>query len=189
MADRLCGYCRGEGHRKTVCPQLLNERNTVLTHTPMQRKKLIELFGKVGLGIGALLRVQDYWDRDKFFLCIVKDFDWVAECNFIEAKNLKYSKKVRIQTRDARNDYITRAIHTSVLKLDGNAENYRISVPIGRLVGRLENDTTLMAEEQYYSRLLFTIDAPSHEIDYDPEILVKNVDMPRRLLQIGRAHV
>ena len=54
MADRLCGYCRAEGHRKPVCPEFLKERNTVLTHTPVQRKRLIEAFGKVGLGIGAL---------------------------------------------------------------------------------------------------------------------------------------
>ena len=185
MADRLCGYCRVEGHRKPVCPEFLNERNTILTHTPKERKTLIESFGKVGLGIGALLRVKDYWDPSKFALCIVKDFDWVSDCNFVEVKNLKYSKKVRLMTRNIDIDYITRSINMEVLRLDGGGEQYRVSVPISRMVGRLNNAKHILPEQDYYNKIMFSIDAPSHDIDYDPEILVNKVHMPRRLL-IGK---
>lgn len=185
MSERLCGYCRLSGHQKPACPEFLKERNTVLTHTPIERKKLIESLGKVGLGIGALLRVQDYWDPSKYALCIVKDFDWVADCNFVESKNVKYSKKVRILPRYVETDFLTRNVHVNVVRLDGGGEGYRISVPISRMVGRLNNAPHIMSEENYYNRINFTIDAPSHDIDYDPEVLVKNVSVPRRLL-IGK---
>ena len=60
MAERLCGYCRQLGHRKPECPDFLQHRNTVLTHTPKQRKALIEAFGKVYIKTVSVADLQHY---------------------------------------------------------------------------------------------------------------------------------
>ena len=181
MAERLCGYCRQLGHRKPECPDFLQHRNTVLTHTPKQRKALIEAFGNIGLGVGALLRVEDYWKPDKYKLCMVKDFDWVQSCNFIDVRNVKYSKRVRLDERHVEADYTSRSVHASLIAFDNGAEEIGVSVPITRLLMRHRNPNSVSPESAFYNRVNFTIDAPSHDIDYDPEILVKDIQMPTRL--------
>jgi len=182
MSERLCGYCRNIGHRKPDCPDFKDQRNIVLTHTPKERKALIEGFAKVGLGVGALLRVQDYWSPEKFKLCMVKDFDWVANCGFIEARNLKYSKRVKLEPRYVNESFIARSVHASLVSFDGGAEEITVSVPISRMLMRLKDPNSVSKEHDYYNRINFTIEAPSHDIDYDPEVLVKKVTMPQRLL-------
>ena len=185
MAERLCGYCRVIGHRKPDCPDFKDHRNTVLTHTPKQRKALIEAFGKVGMGVGALLRVQDYWNNERYKLCIVKDFEWVQNCSFIEARNIKYSKRVKLDTKFVEDGFINRSVHANLIAFDGGAEEIGVSVPISRILMRQRDPNSVPPEKDFYNRINFTIEVPSHEIEYDPEVLVNKVSMPQRLLLGG----
>lgn len=185
MSERLCGYCRVMGHRKPDCPEFKSQRELVLTHNPKQRKILIESFAKVGMGIGALLRVQDFWNLQKYKLCMVKDFEWVSNCSFIEARNLKYSKRVRLDTRFVEDGFISRSVHANLIAFDGGAEDVGVSVPISRMLMRQRDPNSVQPEREFYNRMNFTIEVPSHDIDYDPEVLVRRVTMPHRLLLGG----
>jgi hypothetical protein len=185
MAERLCGYCRQLGHRKPDCPDFKAHRDLVLYHTPKQRKLLIEGFAKVGMGIGALLRVQDYWNQDKYRLCMVKDFEWVSNCSFIEVRNIKYSKRVRLETKSVESGFINRSVHAGVVSFDGGAEEMSVSVPISRILMRHQDPNSVAPERDFYNRINFIIEVPSNDIQYDPEVLVRQVQMPQRLLLGG----
>jgi len=185
MSDRLCGYCRQLGHRKPDCPDFLGHRNTVLTHTPKQRKALIEGLARLGLGNGALLRVKDYWHLDRVHLCIVNNFNWVEGCSFITERNIKYSKRVRLEERFVESDFISRQIQMSVLKLNGGAEEINVGVPVSRMLMRFQDPNSVPPEEHYFNKIAFSIDAPSYDCDYDPQVLVKDVFMPQRL-RVGK---
>lgn len=185
MSERLCGYCRNVGHRKPDCPDFLGHRNTILTHTPKQRKALIEGLARLGLGNGALLRVQDYWHPDRVHLCIVNSFDWVEHCSFINERNVKYSKRVRLDELIIEENYINRQIQMRVLKLSGGTEEINVGVPISRMLKRLQDPNSVYPEEDYFNKIAFSIDSPSYDCDYDPQVLVKNIFMPQRL-RIGK---
>jgi hypothetical protein len=189
MSERLCGYCRAPGHRKPDCPTFINERNLVLTHAPKERKRLIEAFGEVGLGIGAMISYNaPSWATDQHFIGLVKDFSWVGTCSFMNSKQLKYSKRVKLEPLYVEQHYEHRNIHMNVVAMgNGVAEERRIAVPITRLLKRKKFADYVKREEVYFNPLPFTIVEPSHDIEIDREALIYSVTMPRRLLLTGES--
>jgi hypothetical protein len=178
--NRQCGYCRNPGHRRPDCPFFLEQRQHVLTHTPKQRKELIESLGKIGLGIGALVKVDSTWDGE--YLGLVKDFDWIRNMNFMDTKNIKYSKQVKLVPLDIKKDYVYRAIHAEVVLMgQGSAQQRNIRVRISNEISKANGvDMSGWAQESFLK-----IVSPSHDIEYDPDILVSHITMPRRLLKTG----
>ena len=187
MSERLCGYCRGPGHRKPDCPAFINERNLVLTHAPKQRKRLIEALGEVGLGVGAMITSNaPSWASDNHFIGLVKDFSWVSTCSFMNSKQIKYSKRVKLEPLFVDDSYEHRSIYMNVIAMgNGVAEERRIAVPISRLLRRKKFPDYIKREEAYFNPLSFTITDASHDVEFDHDALTASVIMPRRLLLGG----
>lgn len=182
MSDRLCGYCRQPGHRRPDCPEFNESRNLVLAHTPQQRKLLIESLGKIGLGIGAMMKVNLYHEGEH--IALVKDFDWVQHCNFIDTKYIRYSKRVKVNPQYVEKDFTYRGLYMEALVMgNGSAQqrNIRIYISNELLKFNGKHITDLLYMEERWADIV----APSHDIEYDPEILVTNINMPRRLLRTG----
>jgi hypothetical protein len=181
--NRQCGYCRAAGHRRPDCPVLHEHRNLVLTHTPKQRKELIEALGRIGLGNGGMFKNDDWAFTNRETIAMIRDFNFVQECNFIETKNVKYSKQVRIDPLNVSEHYVYRGVYVRVLVMgDGKALERNMRIAITRELNKLNG--TLNQTSWAFDGLL-EIAAPCHEVDYDPEILITNVTMPRRLLLSG----
>ena len=181
--NRQCGYCRTAGHRRPDCPLLAEHRTHVLTHTPKERKAYIDAMGKIGLGIGAIMKIDEYGFRNHEAIALIRDFDFIANCNFMDYRNIKYSKQIRLDPLYVAEDFIYRGIYTAVLCMgDGKAieRNIRIAITkeLNKLNGKLQSN-------MYDYHNLLEISSPSHDIEYDPELLVKNIAMPRRLLLSG----
>jgi hypothetical protein len=180
MSDRLCGYCRAPGHRKPECPEVKEQRHLLLTHTPKQRLELMRALAKLGLGVGSMFRGRDYYN-DCEYIGTIQNFDFVADCNFIEAKNVRYSKKVRLSTLDIHKDFIYRRIYIRYLHMAAGSTSYRnlalcVTQALHEAVGAPDRDMYRAAFPQD-----FNLFSPSDVIDYDDEILVRGIAMPKRL--------
>lgn len=184
MSERLCGYCRQSGHRRPDCPEFNGQRSTILTHTPQQRKVLIESLGKIGLGIGAMIKISSSYDGER--IALIKDYDWVRYCNFIDSKSLRYSKKVKLEQRFVDRDFTYRAISVGILSMgNGFAEERSMRVHITHELRKANNERT--DDSEWMQDRWLNIVAPSYDIDYDPKILVEKVDMPSRLILKGES--
>lgn len=182
MAEtRKCGYCMQPGHRKPACPMFAEQRHKVLTHTPIQRKELIATLGRMGLGNGALISIPERYGGDKRLIGIVHNFDWVSNCNFMDHRCIKYTKQVRLDERTLEADYEYRNIHMTFLETgSGSMTERNLGIRISRHI-RIMNGA--VAPNTYaWDPPVWKIESPSYETDYDPEILVMDVVMPRRLL-------
>lgn len=183
MQTRQCGYCRGEGHRKPECPLFLEQRQQVLTHTPAQRKALIEGLGAIGLGIGAMFKTEDWYNNSES-IGMIKDFSFVEHTNFFESKTVKYSKQVRLKPLTILDDYIYRRVYIQYLRTgDGSTQMRNIGISMTRSLAALRAGQDPFAYNHGFAML-----SPSHEIDYDPEILIKGITMPRRLCLTKELH-
>jgi hypothetical protein len=170
--SRLCGYCRLPGHRKPECPEIHAERNAILTHTPLQRKAVLKRFAEVGLGIGAMLKIQNYWDNNNEYLAYVQDLDFVGNMNFIDVRNIKYSKKVRVTKINASDMFGYRTIYIPLVRM-GHGTTEKVNHPF-----------KLFHNEQEYNTTTQIISA-SDNVDVDPQLMINNVHVPRRLLLRG----
>lgn len=179
MAEtRQCGYCRTAGHRRPACPKLHEARNLVLSHTPRERKRLLDMLGKLGFGNGAMIKFDGGWNRDQIGL--IYDFEWVSNCSFIDTRYVKYSKQVVIDTRNIEKDYYYRSLHVSILATgDGISKQSNLGMRISRHIDIFNGKPNKAWDWEQPSWQLVV---PSHEVDYDPEVLVKGIHMPRRLL-------
>lgn len=165
-SSRLCGYCRMGGHRKPDCPEFKSQRLICLTHTPKQRKALIDTLVANGLGIGAMIKGNS-WDGE--YVGLIDSFDWVKSANFVESTNVRYSKKVRLKELNLNWDFEYRSVHMRFLRMGGGHAEYRtksVHFKNGKLVS---NDWEMM------------VAAPSDTCEYDPDILVREIYMPTRL--------
>lgn len=185
MAERLCGYCRETGHRKPSCPMFHEHRNLVLTHTPKERKRLLEYLGKIGLGNGAMIKFDpDWYNISMGAIGIIHDFEWVSACSFFDVRNVRYSKQVKIDTRSVEKDYYYRSIHVNYLATgNGFSDHRNLGIRISRFIDKINGVTHREAAE--WDDPHWEIVSPSHDIDYDPDILIRHVYMPRRLLMPG----
>lgn len=172
MSERLCGYCRNPGHMKPSCPLFREERMLILKHTPIQRKLLIHSLAKAGMGNGAMVAGTDFWGKD--FIGIMQDFDWVGSANFMDYRNLKYSKKVRLTSLHIEKDYTYRRIHVKIISMaDGVTTMSNLPVYATKLYEGLSPTHFFDCQVQ--------IITPSYDADYDESILTKSVLMPDRL--------
>lgn len=177
MAERLCGYCRQPGHRRPECSTLLEERKLVLEHTPKQRLETLRALKKIGLGIGALVTLKD-WYTGAETLGMIKDFNFLTRANFMEHKQVKYSKRVKLSPLIVEKDYGYRRVHIEFLSMGGGGADLRnVGLNITTLLRMIDNSSIqpdLLAER-------FKMENPSEVIEFDPQILVRDVQMPRRL--------
>ena len=177
MAERLCGYCRVPGHRRPECPTFLEERKLVLEHTPKQRLETLRALKKIGLGIGALVTLKD-WYTGAETLGMIKDFNFLTRANFMEHKQVKYSKRVRLSPLLVDKDYGYRRVHVEFLSMGGGGADLRnVGLNLTTLLRMIDNSSIqpdLLAER-------FKMENPSEVIEFDPQILVRDVQMPRRL--------
>jgi hypothetical protein len=112
MSQRLCGYCRLDGHTVPSCPLKAEHRREILTHTPLQRKDLLETMAVQGFGYGAVLRLGGYYMYGKEKTMILMDTDWVKNLNYMGQKRKKYSKQVSLK----KNYAITRRTDGTILR-------------------------------------------------------------------------
>jgi len=177
MAERLCGYCRQPGHRRPECPTLLEERKLVLEHTPKQRLETIRALKKIGLGIGALVTLKDWYTGNES-LGMIKDYNFIRNANFMEHKQVKYSKRVKLMPLYVEKDYGYRRVHVEFLSMGGGGADLRnVGLNITTLLRILDNPS--VHQDPLTDR--FKMENPSQVIEFDPQILVQNIQMPRRL--------
>ncbi len=182
MSERLCGYCRNVGHRKPDCPLFAEQRNEVLTHTPIQRLALINALGKLGLGIGAMFKIQQWYDKSEY-IGMIKDFDFVKDANFIEARNIRCTSKVVLKQLDVNKDFMYRRVYVRYLKMgNGSAEDSNMGLCISEELAAAANGRSVLTHDKY------ELVSPSNDIDFDPSVLVKNISMPRRLCLTKELH-
>lgn len=171
---RLCGYCRQPGHMMRKCPTVLEERHLILKHTPEQRLVAIRSLAKVGLGIGAMIQRREWYEPAH--IGIIDNYDWISNANFIETKQIKYSKRVRVTPLFVESSYGYRSIHVRYVAMgNGSAGHKNASIYISRLIAQLEGRHV----DGYETDI--AISAPSNTLEFDPSILVENVNMPNRL--------
>ena len=99
MGSRLCGYCRMGGHRVPDCPMKAEQRKTVLTHTPKERKYLLEYMAKQGFGNGAVLRTGGHYTEEG--TAILNGGSWIAGAQFCAQNRVKYSKQVALNLNES----------------------------------------------------------------------------------------
>lgn len=175
---RLCGYCRQPGHMMRKCPTVLEERNNILKHTPQQRLVAIQSLAKLGLGIGAMIQRRDWYESEH--VGVINSFEWLKHAGFHEVKNIKYSKRVRVIPLRVTDDYGYRRLNLQYVAMgNGKAEFKNAGVHISRNLAALEGRVRDGYDDD------FIIVSPSYVIEFDPEILVENVQMPRRLCFSG----
>lgn len=99
MSDRLCGYCRDSGHQVRKCPVYAEHRWIALSHTPKERKFLIDTLAKLGFGLGATFRLRDWYGSSEMTVTLV-DHNWIKSMQFCSYKKVKYSKQVKITCKE-----------------------------------------------------------------------------------------
>ena len=171
---RLCGYCRQPGHMMRKCPTVLEERHLILKHTPEQRLATVKALAKLGLGIGAMIQRREWYEPEH--IGIIDNYNWLTNANFIETRPIKYSKRVRITPLFVNESFGYRRIHLQYVGMgNGSAAHKNLGIYISRALAASEGRHIDGYENDY------TIVAPSNTLDFDPSILVENVNMPARL--------
>jgi hypothetical protein len=169
------------GHCRPECLEVHQQRNLILTHTPLQRLELIRALGRLGFGLGAMFRGKEYYN-DGEFIGTVCNFDFVTACNFVESKNMRYSKKVRLNTLCVEKDYIYRRIYMRYLHMSGGTTSERnLSISVTQALLDAANAPERDAYRQAYAQDI-QLFAPSNDIEFDEEILIRDICMPKRLL-------
>jgi len=77
---RKCGYCSGEGHTKRTCEPRKRDIVRLNEANKLYRKRLLESFHEVGLGVGALVEQtrDNAWDPKSLSgdVLLVVDINW-----------------------------------------------------------------------------------------------------------------
>lgn len=94
-SSRLCGYCRQEGHQATKCEVKQSHVNEIVNHTKGERKFLIDMMVKNGMGLGATIMFANYggYPNETFILTTA---DWVKDIHCVSQKRVRYSKQVKV---------------------------------------------------------------------------------------------
>lgn len=96
MAGRLCGYCRVEGHQMPVCPIKEEHRQTIVNHVKGERKFLISHMERVGLGLGATIKVFPSYGDPNLSTYVLTGADWIRSLTPVRQRKVRYSKQVNI---------------------------------------------------------------------------------------------
>lgn len=181
MSDRLCGYCREAGHNKSNCPMMDEQRNAILSHTPIQRWKVINRLHEMGLGPGAMIRYRLSrlygFGSSHDFLAFMNGWDWIGDTHFHQAQNVRNTKRCRVTYLDVDRDYKYKRLYIPFLLMgDGSGAVHNVGVMLEET-----------KEDSYWSNKCFDIVSPVHHSDWDPELLVKNIVMPGRLRRNGES--
>lgn len=100
MASRLCGYCRMGGHRADKCDIKLEHIKEALSHTPKERKFILDSLPKLGFGLGATFRMRN-WYNSHDVTCTITGHEWISELQYTQFKKIKYSKQVKIIQKES----------------------------------------------------------------------------------------
>lgn len=92
--NRLCGYCRQEGHRADKCSEKEKMRIDILSHTPQERKWTLEYMAKQGFGEGCTFYFGHSWSSTSGTF-IITDPSFVRNWQFGAMRKIRYSKQVR----------------------------------------------------------------------------------------------
>ncbi len=71
---KKCSYCKETGHNRRKCEVLANDRQILKEHLTKQRKKASDVLAARGLGVGAMVRIRDYWLGQ--MECLVTRIEW-----------------------------------------------------------------------------------------------------------------
>lgn len=172
--SRLCGYCRVAGHTMPNCPTVKDERTRILTHTPQQRLETIKALGKLGLGIGAMIQKDGFYDPAH--VGVIDNFDWLENAQFAEFRNIKYSKRVKTDYLFTDANFTYRRIYMRYVAMGNGSAMHR---NLGLNLSSILNDPKQLYNTSYDKD--WKLVNPSHDIDFDPDILVRNILVPPRL--------
>jgi hypothetical protein len=177
MIDRLCGYCRDAGHNKSKCPLMDEQRHILLTHTPKQRQKLANRMLELGYGPGAMLTRHDGVSNPH--LIVLEDWDkWISSTHFCETVNIRNTKRVRLTTYKVETDFEYRCVYVPCIQMN-NGSGTLSSCAI--YIGHKQDDNTFGHKRYEREELV----APVYESPIDPQLFIKNIDIPVRLRRNG----
>lgn len=190
--SRRCGYCREQGHRVTDCGLRVEHRNTFLTHTPRERKSLLEFMARQGFGYGAVVILGGYYGSmgGGVKTAILTDSAWIKELQFTGFKHKKYSKQVIISAHSAYDRTIDgkprpeqyRSFNvTALITADGHTGESIFQFATSDLVNVIDKPNP----DRGYSTALIQ---PSYTpFEVSPSDLTDNLVMPQRLFVEGEA--
>ena len=75
-SKRTCGYCQESGHNRKTCSDAKQDRAGFIQQNQAAREKVLEWLKKSGIGVGALLEYETYWDGKNVGL--VEGVNWSA---------------------------------------------------------------------------------------------------------------
>lgn len=175
--ERLCSFCRQPNHQKPKCPEFLGERKSILEHTPRQRLLTMQILAQGGWGIGSMIRLRNYDETES--IAIMRDFSWIGEINFLDARNRKYSKRVVLTFNNVLEDFDWRRINANMLITgNGGAREGWVGVYPTDIYRTLKDKDY---QPIYNRRPEAQLVSPSYELDYDESWLVSNIWLPERL--------
>jgi hypothetical protein len=186
---RLCGYCRISGHTMPNCDLKKEHRNSVLSHTPKERKALLDWMAKQGFGQGATLLLGGYYEGELPKIAIINNADWIKTTDFCTQKNKSYSKQVIIiptQSYSRTSDGASLSKQWGYVHVEGfvsgNGESSMrsITLPLTDIANPKQGEPDRSCG---YS---VTLLSPSYEqYDVSDDVLTENVLLSKRLFVDG----
>ena len=73
-SKRTCGYCKESGHNRKTCSETKKDRDVFISQNQTAREKALDWLKKAGVGVGALVQYETYWDGKA--LGLVERVDW-----------------------------------------------------------------------------------------------------------------
>ena len=93
---RACGYCKEEGHTKRTCKWIATDKARTVLMNKEWRENVLAYFKKQGLGIGALVQIEDRsWGREGVENVMISDIFWKNLTFMIKQGRNPWSFQVR----------------------------------------------------------------------------------------------
>ena len=74
--NRVCSYCQKNGHNIATCQKLDDDRFGAVVKNSDFRKKTLEKFKELGIGLGTMFHLVDRWKPENDILLIVDEIKW-----------------------------------------------------------------------------------------------------------------
>jgi len=199
MSDRLCGYCRNEGHTMPRCPKRLGIIDAIRTYVPQERKRIAALLARNGYGNGALIEILTGYGEPEKKLCIVENIvpHDVSDIH-VTYYAQRRSKQVRTTIQSVSGvhsenthwlniDFMDRkSVEITASPLDNMRIKLTGYIPLDGLEYPPENRTRESLQDNYRWYEPVTLVSPSYQCDIDDADLLSDIYVHKRLDKVTR---
>lgn len=189
--NRLCGYCRNEGHRADKCPDKEKMRVDILSHTPRERKWTLEYMAKQGFGEGCTFLFGYNWSNVSGTF-VITDPSFVHNWQFSAMRKIRYSKQIRFTPMRK----IDRKSDDDIPTRNGQYDYLELSALLFNANGAEQKNLRIRAADvvvpNFYSTETMNLEGiplliePSYKMfDVDAEFYAQNVHIHKRVAEAG----